>query len=102
MDTKVIHIKDAPAGWEKDANFVYIGRGKGSIWGNPFEMGKPDPRTGMPMTRNDVCELFEKYFLNNKKLLQEVSKLKGKTLVCFCKKKGTDIACHGDTYVRYA
>lgn len=101
MTTKVIHIKDAPKGWEKDAEFVYIGRGKGSLWGNPFEIGKPDPRTSMPMTRNDVCELFEKYLLNNEKLLQALPGLKGKTLVCFCKSK-PNIACHGDTLARYA
>lgn len=98
MATKVIHIKDAPADWQENPEFVYIGRGKGSIWGNPFEIGKPDPRTGMPMTRNDVCELFEKYLLNSKKLLEKLSGLKGKTLVCFCAPK----ACHGECLARYA
>ena len=98
MPTKVIHIKDAPKGWEKDDQFVYIGRGKGRLWGNPFEIGKPDPRTGMPMTRNDVCELFEKYLLNSEKLLQALPGLKGKTLICFCAPK----QCHGDTLARYA
>jgi len=98
MATKVIHVRDAPKGWEQDPSFVYVGRGKGSIWGNPFEMGKPDPRTGMPMTRHDVCVLFEKYLLNSKKLLGELAGLKGKTLVCFCAPQ----ECHAHCLARYA
>ena len=37
--TTVINIKDAPADWEADDRYVYIGRKRGrhaGYWGNPF------------------------------------------------------------------
>lgn len=66
---------------------VYIGRG--SAYWNPFEIGKPHPHTDEPMTRDDVCDLFESEVLP----LIDVSDLAGKDLVCFCKPK----RCHGDS-----
>lgn len=78
--TRVIHIKDAPPGWKSNPDFEYCGRG--SKWGNPYPIGKPHPVTGQPMTRDDVCDLFEERALPI--LLPHVGQLKGKTLVCFC------------------
>ena len=66
---------------------VYIGRG--SPYGNPFVVGHPHPETRKPMTRDDVCDLFEQRVLPS----LDVSKLAGKDLVCFCKPK----RCHGDS-----
>lgn len=75
------HHNTAP----KDA--VYIGRG--SPWGNLFIIGKPHPHTGKPMTRDDVCDLFESKILPT----LDLAPLQGKDLVCFCKPK----RCHGDS-----
>lgn len=66
---------------------VYIGRG--SKYGNPFVISAPHPDTGRPMTRDDVCDLFEKLILPS----LDVSELAGKDLVCFCKPR----RCHGDS-----
>jgi len=66
---------------------VYIGRG--SLYGNPFIIGKPHPDTGIPMTRDDVCDLFEERILPN----LDLSGLHNRDLVCFCKPK----RCHGDS-----
>lgn len=74
----------------KDA--VYIGRG--SPYGNPYVIGKPHPDTGEPMTRDDVCDLFESRVLPE----IDVTKLIGKDLVCFCKPK----RCHGDSLIKKA
>lgn len=74
----------------KDA--VYIGRG--SPYGNPYVIGKPHPKTGKPMTRDDVCNLFEDNILPG----LDVKKLKNKDLVCFCKPK----RCHGDAILKKA
>lgn len=62
---------------------VYIGRG--SVWGNPFVIGKDG-------TREDVIWKYKEYFLKQEQLVSRVSELKGKTLVCYCKPQ----ACHGD------
>lgn len=74
------HHGNAPIG------SIYIGRG--SKYGNPYVIGEPHPITGKPMTRDDVCDLFEKDVLPN----LDVSELKGKNLICFCKPH----RCHGD------
>lgn len=65
---------------------VYIGRG--SPYGNKFVIGQPHPHTGKPMTRDDVCDLFEQLILPH----LDVSPLIGKDLICFCKPQ----RCHGD------
>jgi hypothetical protein len=59
---------------------VYIGRG--SPYGNPF-------KTGVHGTRKEVIEMFERLVLPN----LDVSALRGRDLVCFCKPK----SCHGDS-----
>ncbi len=66
---------------------IYIGRP--SIWGNPFSIG-PDG------TRDEVIRKYDKYILNQPKLLINLYKLKGKRLGCFCKPK----VCHGDILLR--
>lgn len=69
---------------------VYIGRG--SPYGNPFVIGKDGDR-------DDVCDKYEQYLLNNPQLLQAVkTTLRGRDVVCFCAPK----RCHGDTLVRLA
>jgi hypothetical protein len=64
---------------------VYIGRG--SPWGNPFVIGKHGDRA-------EVIRRFECEVLPN----LDVSSLRGKDLVCFCKPQ----ACHGDAILRKA
>lgn len=70
---------------------VYIGRG--SIFGNPYEIG-------IDGTREQVITRYKKWFyfmLRDKRFKEEVLKLKGKKLVCFCKPQ----LCHGDVIVEY-
>ena len=67
----------------KDA--VYIGRG--SPYGNPYVIGKHG-------TREQVIDLFEKHVLPT----LDVTALRGKDLVCFCKPQ----ACHGDAILKKA
>jgi len=78
-ETKVVHCK-------KEKYDVYIGRG--SIWGNPFHIGKDG-------SRNEVIAKYKKYILADKSLMKELPNLQGKTLGCWCKPR----ACHGDVLV---
>lgn len=78
---KVWNIKDTNV--PRDAVFC----GRGSLYGNPFVIG-PDG------TRDQVCDKFEKEILP----WLDVSALRGKDLVCFCKPK----RCHCDSILRKA
>lgn len=64
---------------------VYIGRGWGSKWGNPFIIGKDG-------TREEVVEKYCVWICDNPELLNSLSELDGKDLVCFCH----PLRCHGD------
>ncbi len=71
----------------RDKYDVYIGRG--SIWGNPFEIGKDG-------TREEVIQKYKDYFYDkiekNGDFKYQTLKLSGKRLGCFCAPK----PCHGD------
>jgi hypothetical protein len=82
MTTKVVNIKTEPCD-------VYIGRG--SIWGNPYKIGKDG-------TRSEVIAKHKKYILNNRELLSKIKDLRNKKLGCFCK----PLQCHGDILAELA
>jgi hypothetical protein len=71
---------------------VYIGRG--SLFGNPFKIGRDGNRT-------DVIKKYHAYFYKkietNKKFRKAVRELKNKTLGCYCK----PFDCHGDLIVDF-
>lgn len=87
MDTTRGHIHEPTIG--KQA--VRIDRK--SAYGNQFKIDAPHPDTGLPMTRDDVCDLFEERQLPN----MDVSQLRGKHLLCWCKDHER---CHGDSIIR--
>ncbi len=72
---------------------VYIGRG--SMWGNPFVIGKDG-------TRDDVCEKHAEYLRNQvsngEVTLEQLAQLHNKDLVCFC----APLRCHGDILTKAA
>lgn len=76
----------------KSSYEVYIGRG--SIWGNPFVIGKDG-------SREEVIEKYRAYFnnkiSNDSLFFNETLNLKNKILGCFCK----PLACHGDVIVEF-
>lgn len=64
---------------------IYCGRG--SPYGNPFVIGKDGDR-------DQVCDRFEKEILPT----LDVSKLRGRDLVCFCAPR----RCHCDAILKKA
>ena len=72
---------------------VYIGRG--SMWGNPFIIGKDGDRS-------QVCDKHEQYLaeliLKGEIAARELAPLHGKDLVCFC----APARCHGHTLEKFA
>ncbi len=77
---RVVNVRKEPCD-------IYIGRG--SIWGNPYHIGKDG-------TREEVIEKYRNYILSNNFLMSRLSDLRGKKLGCYCKPK----LCHGDILVQ--
>lgn len=79
------------------ADYEYIGRG--SYWGNPYSMFESNDEGGTD-DRNEVIRKYKYDFdfdLFPNKDKNELLKLKGKHLGCFCK----PAACHGDVLAEY-
>jgi len=78
--------------YHKDAPKTAIFIGRGTSYGNPFQIGRDGDRDA-------VCDNYEKYVENNPALKKKIKEnLKGKDLVCFCKPK----RCHGDYLLKLA
>lgn len=92
MPTTVVNIRDHPD-WEAEGG-VYIGRGKGSMFANPFKIG-------VDGDRDNVISLYRIWFdqhLREKAYFRDaVEELRGKMLVCWC----APLACHGSVIVEY-
>ena len=106
VNVKVQHIRPKYKNlkdWIEDENNIYIGRRgiifingkrfpeKPSIWANPFKVENNKNETVLP--------LYEKYIRNkieNEYGIEELLKLKGKTLGCWCKPK----SCHADILIK--
>lgn len=86
--------------WMEDPNNIYIGRAgivfidserypkKASLWANPFKGGE----------RSKCIEQYRDYIvkrIETEGLHDELGKLKGKRLGCWCKPEN----CHGDVLV---
>ena len=84
MITTVINIRKTNI--RNIAKCIYIGRG--SIWGNPFVIGKDGNRT-------EVIEKYRQYILKKPVLLNELWTLDNAVLGCYCK----PLACHGDVLI---
>lgn len=112
--TKIINIKDAPSGWTRNPNYVYIGRERViegiqylGEWGNPHVINfqcRICSTPGRPVIheRGETIVLYSQWLrdkiMENKDFREAVRNLHGKTLVCFCKPN----PCHGDVLVRAA
>lgn len=90
INLKITKVSNKDLGDRYD---IYIGRG--TLWGNPYQMGKEG-------TRDEVIAKFaydfERRFLKLPDQFDvNIEKLRGKTLGCHCK----PAACHGDVIASY-
>ena len=84
VKTTVVNIK-------KEKCDVYIGRG--SIFGNPYEIGKDG-------TREEVIERYRIWFghlLKSSWFRDTLDSMRGAVLGCYCKPK----KCHGTVILKY-
>lgn len=88
----VVHCK-------KDPFDVYIGRGRGSQWGNPFSHQEGTQARFKVNTREEAIAHFREWLLRQPELVERAKReLKGKVLGCWCHPK----ACHGDVLAEVA
>lgn len=90
--TTVVNVRSLPAGWEAQAEYVYIGRtGKGltGYFGNPFPLQSEAQRE---MVYTAYVTHMKERVRNDPEFKRRVRGLAGKTLVCFC----APLRCHGN------
>ena len=78
------HLKNQDPGWSSDDVYIYIGRG--SLYGNPFKIGRDG-------NRNRVIDKYAEYAVNVPHILKviEAMRFADKILVCYC----APSRCHG-------
>lgn len=89
--TLVVHCK-------KSSYDVYIGRGQGSKWGNPFSHKHGTKAQFIVPTVEEAIQKYEIWLLQQPHLMAALGELKGKVLGCWCKPG----PCHGDVLARLA
>lgn len=93
MTTRVVNIH------HRTPYDIYIGRGRGSIWGNPFShLPQGTLAEHRVASRAEAIAKYEEWILTQPHLLRKLILLKGKVLGCWCK----PAACHGDILARLA
>jgi Domain of unknown function (DUF4326) len=73
------------------ADAIYVGRGRGSPWGNPFIIGKDG-------TRAEVIARYQTWLFQQPELIEQLPTLRGRDLVCFC----APLPCHADILLEAA
>lgn len=86
---RVVHVKVEPYD-------VYIGRGPGSRWGNPYSHLASSAALFVAASRRDAIEKYEAYVRSQPELLAALHEIAGKTLGCWC----APLACHGEILIK--
>lgn len=79
----VVHCK-------RDKYDVYIGRGEGSVFYNPYPLNEGDDRYKV------ICHYINDLCHDQQMLNKVIVELRGKTLGCWCHYPGKEKYCHGD------
>lgn len=101
MATRVVNIRDLSQAWEQNPDYVYIGRGRGGILGNPYShLGGWTLAEFVVSTRQQAVESYmtyatERITKKDQAFIDALRACRDKTLVCWCK----PLACHGDAII---
>lgn len=86
-----INTDSALISWA-EAKGIYIYVGRGSKWGNPYQI----PQDG---DRDRVCWCYEQHYIKFKpSIIDNIESLEGKVLGCYCSPQ----RCHGDELAKRA
>lgn len=97
--TRVVNIRrDAAEVARASAagEYVYIGRGRGSRWGNPYSDQPGTLVEHRVASRAEALIWYEAWVRARPELMAALVQLRGKVLGFFCKPR----ECHGDVLVR--
>jgi hypothetical protein len=100
MSTTVVNVRRDAEAVRVAINagiYVYVGRGRGSIWGNPFTW-KPGTLAEFLVSKDEVLTRYEEWLRAQPHLMAQIGTLAGKVLGCWCK----PAPCHGDILARIA
>ena len=94
---KVEAGKAVIANCKRDVTLIAWAKSKGlaawidrrTIYGNPFHIGTDGDR-------DEVCDKYAAYLLENQSILNTLHELQGKVLVCHC----FPLRCHGDELLK--
>jgi hypothetical protein len=79
---------------------VYVGRGRGSVWGNPFSHKDGTLAEHRVATVDEAISKHREWLLAQPELVEAVRReLRGRDLVCFCVPYH---ACHAETLLEIA
>lgn len=83
---------------------VFIGRGKNSVFGNPFFMKSEEDRISVCLK---YLEYIKEKANNDESFKKEILNLKGKTVCCFCSNGTNSLElgakyCHGHVLLAYS
>jgi hypothetical protein len=90
----VLHNKPRVVNLHRDAapaDAVYVGRGRGSKWGNQFRIGQDG-------TWDEVIAKYRQWIVRQPDLMATVTELAGRDLVCFYAPR----ACQADVLLELA
>ena len=97
MKIELINIKDY-----EGTDYVYIGRGVGCKYGNPYSSKDTNLATRVGSKKESV-DKFREYLDENPSLVDSLIKdLNENTthkIGCWCKNSGEGGLCHGDVYI---
>lgn len=79
-----------------DSFDVYIGRGKGSVWGNPFSHEPDSLALYQVATREESILQYEAWLPTQRHILERLPELRGLRLGCWCAPQD----CHGRILVK--
>ncbi len=88
-------------GWRMPENAVYVGRGKGCKWGNPFDVEGSDHSCAVDWFRwwldGEITAAWDDR--DGPTIKVAVSELRGKDLACWCR---LDQECHATVLLELA
>ena len=84
---------------------VYVGRGQGSIWGNPFSHKEGTLAHFKVASQEEAVRAYERWIRTRPELMRRIPELRGRTLACFCRPKGGfqgRLLCHAQVLAALA
>lgn len=84
---------------------IYVGRGQGSIWGNPFSHKEGTLAHHKVASQEEAVLAYDRWVRTKPELMRRIPELRGRTLACFCRPKNGfqgRLLCHAQVLAALA